>query len=266
MFGARFYYQTTRRYVAMFGTLFNDIVIERRDNSNNLVQKIKVPISYGPHQKFLARLEQDPNLTAPAITLPRMSFEILGMFYDGERKLTSRMQNAVPLSSDTSVLNTAYTPAPYNLEFQLNIMTKFTEDGTKILEQIIPYFKPDFTPSVKLLDELEYYLDVPVILNSVSSEDTYEGSFEERRALIWTLNFTVKGWYFGPTTNRKIIKFAKGEAHGSLDSTQSLQTIGVRPGLTANGEPTTSLNDTVDLDDIAFDDNWAEIVTVTDNT
>lgn len=266
MFGNRFYNQTTRRYVSMFGTLFNDIVIYRRDNDDNIQQTIKVPIAYGPMQKFLAKLEQDPNLTAPAMLLPRMSFEIVGMNYDGERKLTSSFRNSVAIPGDNGSYKTALSPTPYNLEFELAIMTKYTEDGTKILEQILPFFKPEFTPSVKLLDDLEYYLDVPVVLNSITTEDTYEGSFEERRALIWTLSFTVKGWYFGPATDKKVIKFSTVNSYGSLTANDAFETVTVRPGLTANGEPTTDINETVPYADINGEDDWDYIVTIIDNT
>ena len=265
MFGARFYHETTRRYVAMFGTLFNDIQITRKDNSGTTIQTISVPISYAPMQKILARLEQDPNLQAQAITLPRMSFEITGMSYDGDRKLTSSMRNTVPTSTE-NVYKSSLTPTPYNLEFQLNIMTKYNEDGTKILEQILPYFRPEFSPSVKLLDDLEYYLDVPIILNSVSTEDIYEGSFEERRSLIWTLSFTMKAWYFGPTTDKKVIKFSKTNLYADLDQANSDITIGVKAGMTANGEPTTDINSSVSYLTIEEDDDWDYIVTITDRT
>jgi hypothetical protein len=250
----------------MFGTLFNDIVIYRRDNQDNLTQSIKVPIAYGPMQKFLAKIEQDPNLTAPAMILPRMSFEITGMTYDGERKLTSAFRNSASISGDNGSYKTALSPTPYNLEFELNIMTKYMEDGTKIVEQILPFFKPEFTPSVKLIDDLEYYLDVPIILNSITTEDTYEGSFEERRALIWTLSFTMKGWYFGPTTDKKVIKFATVNTYDSLTANDEFETVTVQPGLTANGEPTTNINETVPYADINGEDDWDYIVTIIDNT
>lgn len=197
MFGSTFYNETTRRYVAVFGTLFNDITISRKDNSGTTIQTMKVPVNYGPMQKFLARLEQDPSLTAPAMTLPRITFEITGMAYDGERVLTGLTRNRAPKTTDNNSYNTQFTPTPYNIEFQLNIMTKYTEDGSKILEQILPYFKPEFTPTVKLVDDLDMYFDIPVVLTSVSTEDTYDGSFEDRRALIWTLSFTMKAYYFG---------------------------------------------------------------------
>ena len=265
MYGQRFYNETTRRYVAVFGTLFNDIVISRTTNDGSVTQQMKVPIHYAPMQKLLARLEQDPNLTAPAMTLPRMSFEIVGMSYDGERKIPSLNRIKAPESTDSTRFQSLYSPAPYNLEFQLNIMTKYNEDGTKILEQILPYFKPGVTPSVKIMDELDMYVDIPVVLNSVSNEDVYEGSFEERRALIWTLDFTLKGFYFGPVTKKKIIKFVDVNFYDSLDtSSDIIEGINIQPGLTANGEPTTDINETIAYSDIEFDDDWAYIVRIVD--
>lgn len=180
MYGQHFYKETTRRYVAVFRTLFNDIQIGRINSAGAEIQRITVPVNYAPIQKLLARLEQDPNLSAPAITLPRMSFEITGMTYNPERKLTSltRQSQGNP-TNDASVTN-LYAPAPYDIEFQLIIMTKHTEDGSKIIEQIIPYFKPDVTVSVKIIGSLETYVNIPVILNNVSLEDSYERDFQTR--------------------------------------------------------------------------------------
>jgi len=226
MFGNRFYNQTTRRYVAIFGTLFNDIKIGRSKDNINIDFLIDIPVNYGPMQKFLARFEQDPDFDAPAMTLPRVTFEITNVAYDGTRKLTNAISNSV-ISGDKNVLRTRYTPAPYNLDFQLNIMTKYTEDGTKILEQILPFFKPEQTLSVKLLDEMDVYFDIPIVLNSVVTEDTYEADFQTRRALIWTLNFTLKGYYFGPVIDKKIVKFVRSNIFDdTLDKveTVSLQT------------------------------------------
>lgn len=229
MFGNHFYNESTRRYVAVFGTLFNDIEITRKDNSGASIQKIKVPINYAPMQKILAKLEQDPNLNSPsAITLPRMSFEITGMTYSAERKLTSltKQVKGSPLS-DGSV-TTMYTPAPYDIEFQLNIMTKLNEDGMKIVEQILPFFKPDCTVSVKMIDDLGY-VDIPVVLNSVSQEDSYEADFQTRRALIWTLNFTMKGYFFSPTQTKRQIKFVDVDLYPALTTVDSGEQIEVVP-------------------------------------
>tara|TARA_A200000159_G_scaffold53994_1_gene49977 strand:- start:51 stop:1127 length:1077 start_codon:yes stop_codon:yes gene_type:complete len=167
-------------------------------------------------QKILARLDQNLQNNAPAITLPRMSFEMTGMTYNPDRKLTS-VTKLVKASGADGTMTSMFAPAPYDIEFQLNIMTKYNEDGTKIVEQILPYFKPDCTVSVKLIDELGTYFDIPIVLNSVSQEDTYEGDFESRRALIWTLNFTMKGYFFGPVSNKKQITFVDADIYPTTD-------------------------------------------------
>lgn len=223
-----------------------------------------IPVNYGPIQKFLARLEQDPSLTAPQITLPRMTFEITGMTYDPVRNLTPMNKYAKNMTTNDASFNASYTPAPYNITFQLNIMTKFQEDGTKIVEQILPFFKPDFTPTVKLLDDLDLYFDIPIVLDNISMEDTYEGSYEQRRALIWTLTFTMKAYYFGPVTQKKIIKFATVNAYPDMDANTPYQIVTVQPGLTANGLPTTNINNTVPYANINFEDNWDYIVQIED--
>jgi hypothetical protein len=264
MFGHHFYNETTRRYVAVFGTLFNDIRIERRDGNGDVYEKAKVPIHYAPIQKVLSRIEADPNLDAPAMTLPRMSFEITGMTYSPERKLGSTLKYSRGGAADDNRLETRYSPAPYDIEFELNIMAKYNEDASRILEQIVPFFKPDVTPAVKILDDIDLTLDIPVVLNSVSTEDTYEGDYQTRRALIYTLNFTLRGWFFGPNQSRKIIKFVQSNITMPLDGDTPDAIIKVQPGLTANGEPTTSLTDTVNYVDINIDDNWDYIVVVED--
>jgi hypothetical protein len=264
MFGYTFYNETTRRYVAVFGTLFNSIKITRKDLDSNTIQTMTVPVNYGPMQKFLSRIEQDPDLTAPAITLPRITFEITGMTYDGERNLTSSKRISKANATNDANFNTIFTPTPYNLSFQLNIMTKYQEDGTKILEQIIPFFKPDFTPTVKLVDTLDEYFDIPIILESISTEDTYDSDYTTRRTLIWTLNFTLKGYYFGPVTQKKVIKFVEIDMYGDITANTALETITVRPGLLANGSPTTVLSQTIPYANINFDDDWAYIVQIED--
>jgi hypothetical protein len=143
-------------------------------------------------------------------------------------------------------------------------MTKYNEDGTKILEQILPYFQPEYTPTVKILDDMDLYLDIPIVLNGVTQEDIYEGNFEERRSLIWTLDFTMKAFYFGPTSNRKVIKFAEATVYSPLEATEAEEKITVQPGLTANGTPTDSIDNTVNYNDINIDDDWAYIVQIED--
>ena len=265
MYGTHFYNQTTRRLVATFGTLFNNIIITRDDNSGTEVQRMKVPIHYAPYQKILARLDGDPNLSAPAMTLPRMSFEITDIAYNAERKLGSlnRISRSTPGNNDS--LTYRYNPSPYDLNFQLNIMVKYHEDGLKIVEQIIPYFKPDVTVSAKLVDDIDTYFDIPIVLNDVSMEDTYENDFQTRRVIIWTLNFTLKGYYFGPSTTKKVIKFIDVNLYDRIEEDADIvESINIQPGLTANGEPTTDINETISYLDIDVDDDWAYIVRIVD--
>lgn len=262
---ASFYNETTRRYIAMVGTIFNDIKIVRKDNADVTTQTFTVPISYAPIQKLLARIAQDPDLDQPsAISLPRMSFEMVSMIYDGDRKLTKHQLRKKTITADDSSFTTQFVPAPYNLEFQLNIIAKYPEDAMKIVEQIIPYFTPNWTSAVKLLDDFDDTFDIPLILNGISYEDTYEGNFEDRRAVIWTLSFTLKGYYFGPTQNKKVIKFADVDVYGKMDANTALESVQVQPGLTANGEPTTDINETIPYADINYDDDWAFIVQIED--
>jgi len=261
MFGHTFYNQTTRRYVAMFGTLFNDISIYRKDNAGVQQQIMKVPLNYGPMEKYLARIEQDPTFTAPAITLPRMSFEMINIEYDGERKLTGMFGNKTN-GTTPSTAGVQYSPVPYDLAFELNIMVKYSEDGLKIVEQILPYFRPAFTVSAKLVDGSDELTDIPIVLNSVSKEDSYEGSYEELRAITWTLTFTIKGYYYGPTTEKKIIKFADVNFFSSMDASNPVEQINVQPGLTANGQPTTDITQTIPYANINIEDDWAHIVRI----
>lgn len=258
-----FYHGTTRKYVALFGSLFNKMVITRDDNSAEEIQRMIVPIAYGPYQKFLARITQDPNLDRPqAISLPRMSFEIQSMNYDGSRKVNS--VNKLRFPRTVSEKDFMYSPAPYNLEFNLFIMTKYSEDGTKILEQILPFFKPEYTFTVKLIEDLEP-LDIPLILNGVSVEDIYEGDFETRRSLLWTLSFTMKAWFFGPIRTRSIIKLVDTRLFSSFepDAPVDAQVI-VRPGLTANGQPTSNLDESIPYDEIELGDDWGVITIIRD--
>lgn len=252
-----FYNSLTRKYVALFGTYFNQIKIQRDDNT-----QIIVPISYAPYQKILAKLNQDPDLNQPsAITLPRMSFELNGMNYDGERKISPtikiRKKTANP---DTGGRGYVWAGAPYNLDFNLYIMAKYNEDAVKILEQILPFFNPEFTSTVKLMDDIEA-IDVPLILTGVTSEEVYEGSFEERRSVLYTLSFNMKGWFFGPNREKPVIKFVEINLAANTDPTASIddiveETFTTQPGLTANGEPTTDFDETVDYTTILINDDW----------
>lgn len=254
-----FYNQTTRKYVALFGTYFNQLTVERIDNNQVLQQRMIVPISYAPYQKILVRLDQAPDLnkTKTAIQLPRMSFEMTSMAYDADRKIAPTTKIRKTVVDDTlGGRKFVYAGAPYNLEFSLYIMTKYQEDATKLLEQILPFFNPDFTSTVRLIDGLEP-IDVPLILNGVTTEDIYEGGFEERRSILYTLNFTMKAWYFGPEREKKVIKFVDVRYATDTDTnTEFEEFYTLQPGMTANNEPTTDQELSIDYSLIDFDDNW----------
>ena len=262
-----FYNATTRKYITLFGTRFNKLVITRDDLDSQEVQKMVVPISYGPWQKFLSRITQDPDFTKKsAISLPRMSFEINNMVYDGVRKIpsTQKIRKLVDTETDGS-RSFQWSAAPYNLDFSLYIMTKYSEDALKIVEQIIPFFKPELTSTVRLIDGLEP-IDIPLILNGVTNEELYEGSYEERRSVLWTLNFTMKCWYFGPERKRSVIKFADTQLWTDVDMNKNPEEgVRIYPGLTEDGEPTDNPDETIFYQDIEFDDDWGVIRVITDD-
>lgn len=205
-----FYHEIIRRTVVAFGTLFNGITIKHKNDNDDVVSSIRVPLAYGPTQKFLARLQQVPDLNKPVqMNLPRMSFELIGMSYDTTRKLTTT-QTFLTKDVNNNQIKKAYLPVPYNLNFELSIMTKLNDDMLQIIEQIIPYFQPNYTLTVDLVKEIGEKRDVQIVLDNISMTDNYEGDYTERRALIYTLKFTAKTYLFGPvsqdTVSSEIIK------------------------------------------------------------
>jgi hypothetical protein len=193
-----FYHEILRRTVISFGTLFNDIEIKHFDSSNNVKNVIKVPLAYGPTQKFLARLEQSSDLNKPIqITLPRMSFEFVGLQYDGQRKVTTTQTFITTNPEDKKEIKKVYMPVPYNMAFELVIYTKLNDDMLQIIEQILPYFQPSYNLSVNLVDAIGEKRDVPIVLENITMQDDYEGDYNTRRSLIYTLRFTAKTYLFG---------------------------------------------------------------------
>jgi len=212
MFGTYFYHQTSRKMVVAFGTLFNTIEVRRTNSAGSVVDTIKVPLSYGPKEKFLTRISADPNLNPKiALTVPRMGFELTAMTYDGVRKLNTMGRN---VATGTTGLKKQFNPVPYNWDFSLYVYVKNAEDGTQILEQILPFFTPEFTVTMNLVSSMSEKRDIPLVLNSVSSEDTYEGDFASRRSIIWTLSFLMKGFlYPSITDNAKVITDVTVDSH-----------------------------------------------------
>ena len=222
MLGQYFYNESIRKCIIAFGSLFNDIYIERKDAAGTTIQTLKVPLAYGPKQKFYIRLEADPNLDEKvAITLPRIGFEISGLDYDPSRKLNRIIKKKIVSNTadkKLSQMETQYSPVAYNLSFELFVMAKNSDDGIQIVEQIIPFFQPEYTVSIKEVPEMDTIRDVPIVLNSINYEDTYTGSFTERRAIIYTFNFTAKAYVYGPVGTSKPITTAAAKTYADLQS------------------------------------------------
>lgn len=197
-----FYNEILRRTIISFGTLFNDISIKHLNSSDQVVSVIKVPLAYGPTQKFLARLEQSPDLNKPtSITLPRMSFEFTGLVYDPSRKVTTTQSFVTKDPNDGSETKKAYMPVPYNMQFELSIMAKLNDDALQIVEQILPYFQPAYNLTVDLVESIQEKRDIPIVLENITMQDDYEGNFTTRRVLLYTLRFTAKTYLFGPISS-----------------------------------------------------------------
>lgn len=206
-----FYHEILRRTVVSFGSLFNEISIKHTDNSGNVKSVIKVPLAYGPTQKFLARLEQSPDLNKPVqITLPRMSFEFTGLTYDPTRKSTTTQTFIAKSAVDGTETKKVYLPVPYNMQFELSIMSKLNDDVLQIIEQILPFFQPAYSMTIELVDIINEKRDIPVVLENITMQDDYEGNFSTRRVLTYTLRFTAKTYLFGPVSSatKDIIKKA----------------------------------------------------------
>jgi hypothetical protein len=259
-----FYHEILRRTVISFGSLFNNISIKHTDSSENVVSVIKVPFAYGPTQKFLARLEQSPNLNKPVqMSLPRMSFELVGLTYDASRKATTTQTFLTSSSTDKTQEKKVYLPVPYNLDFEVSIMTKLNDDMLQIIEQILPYFQPAYSITIDLVKEIGEKRDIPVILNSISMSDDYEGDFTTRRALIYTLRFTAKTYLFGPISSVSsdiIKKVSVGLISGDITKTPTREVVySVEPRATKNytGEITTNLSKDISPTDTLIEVNNA---------
>ena len=207
MLGSTFYHQTIRKYVAAFGTLFNDINIERKNSSGTVVERVKVPLAYGPRQKWILALSDTTDQRRVLATrLPRIGFSLTGVSYDSVRKLNTVIRNVAANTASTGSVLSQYNPVPYNFDFELFILVNNAEDGTQILEQILPYFTPEFTVTINTIPDMGIKADVPIVLNSASQSDEYEGELATRRTIIWTLSFLLKGFVYPDVKSGTLIK------------------------------------------------------------
>ena len=201
-----FYHQLTRKYVILFGNLFNNIqLVKTNTSTGDEIERVKIPLVYGPKERYIMRLEGDPDLNKETqVTLPRMSFEITGITYDATRKLNTMHRSAT--ANTTNSYAAQYQAVPYNLEFELSIYARNIEDGNQIVEQILPYFTPAFTQTAILIPDLGFQKDIAVDMNSIEAQTQYEGDHDGVRYVTWNLKFTMKAYYFGPISTSKIIR------------------------------------------------------------
>ena len=251
MLGTYYYHEIIRKTIIAFGTCFNAIDIQHKDGAGDQYSELKVPLSYGPAQKFLARLEQQADLNKSVqTTLPRMSFEMNNIAYDPTRKagVTQTFK-----TSDGTNLKKVYMPVPYNIGFELSIFTKLNDDALQIVEQILPYFQPAFTLTVDLISSIGEKRDIPLILDNISFQDDYEGDFSTRRALIYTLNFTAKTYLFGPiaSTTDGLIKKVQADIYSSTDTKTAKREM----RYTVTPVPA----DAGPGDDFGFSENWQDL-------
>jgi hypothetical protein len=235
MLDQRFYWGTIRKAIVAFGSMFNNITIQRTDANGNVVQLQKVPLSYSPKQKFLTKIRQQPDVDTQnvQVLLPRMGFEMISLDYDPNRKISPIQQSRTINSS--SAANAQYAPTPYNINVILYVYAKNQDDGLQVIEQILPYFNPDYNLTIKAVPQLNIKNDLPIILNSIGFEDDYEGDLTTRRSIIWTLSFVLKLNFYGPVSKQGVIKKTTSNIFNDRELTSQQQIITVQPDpVTAN--------------------------------
>ena len=243
--------ETMRKVIISFGTLFNNINLVRKNNNGTVIQTMKVPLAYGPKQKWLSRLDADASLdTKVAITLPRLGFEIQNLAYDPVRKLNrvQKFKKVKSSSDDANKLDSQFMPVPYNLDIEMYAMAKNSDDALQIVEQVLPFFQPDYTLTINDMADMGIKRDIPIVLNSVSYEDSYRGDYAERRAIIYTLAFTSKFYLYGPVTSSKVIKTVQVDQYANLQdqSPKREQRYTVSPDpITADSDDDFGFNETV---------------------
>ena len=209
MFHSPFYHFTTRKLVASFGSLFANIFVIKRDKDGKEVERLQVPLAYGPAEKYIVRGQDDPELARGyAIKLPRMSFEIKSLEYDSNRKLNTLRKNVQPIQDDPSTVVRQYQGVPYKMTVELSIISKFIDDSNQIIEQILPWFTPAYTVTIRSIPGMNFLDDVAITLNGLNLQDNYEDDWAVRREVIWTLSFDMKVMFYGPIKQAPIIQRA----------------------------------------------------------
>lgn len=268
MLGSHFYHGLIRKYVILFGSLFNNIYVDRVNEEGDVQRTIKIPIQYGPKERYLTRYRQNPDLLREiSMVFPRMAFEITNISYDSSRKLNS-IGRIPSVSSDGNALNTLYNPVAYNFDITLSIISRNTEDALRIVEQIIPFFTPQWTETLNLIPEANVSVDIPIIIRNINSVDTYSSNFENKEWIIWDLTFVLKGYLYGPSRSSSVIKQSIVKTHIPTTNTAAegigitavATTTTVTPGLTSNGQPTSNASITIPASQIKADDDYGFII------
>ena len=210
MLGSHFYNEITRKNIIAFGTLFNNITLKKKDpETGNVLEEEKVPLAYGPKQKFLTRLEQNPDVGRKvAITLPRLYFEMTGIDYDPTRKTSPIQKYRNIIDDNGNEVKVQYVPVPYNMTFELGIIGKSQDDALQIIEQILPYFQPSFSVTLNMIPDMDEKRDVAIVLNNISYDDQWDDSFLNRRYITYAMTFTAKTYFYGPYTQSDVIRKA----------------------------------------------------------
>lgn len=254
-----FFFELLRKYQTYFAYIFSDITINRM-TGNAITQIIKVPLQAASKNKQLVRVDSDPNLQKDvAITVPRMSYAYTDLVYNGDRKLPSMNMTFAANTSVSKLVSTQFTPVPYDITFKLYIYVNQIEDGTRILEQIVPFFTPDFTATIKLIPEMNEERDIPIVLDAIDIEDVYSGDMLTNRSIIYTMTFTMLAYLYAPIISKPLIKYAieniKLDANGSV-----VEIFTTTPGLTANGQPTTLAANSVPVANVYITNNYGYIL------
>ena len=267
MLGYNFYFGLVRKYVTLFGAVFDDISISREGNKT-----IKIPVEYGPKERYLTRQEQNPDLQRPISQVwPRMAFEIDSLEYDSTRKLDPN-GFCTTGSSSSGTLKVQNNPAPWNINFRLSLISRNTEDALKVLEQILPFFSPTLNVTADLIPEMNYDpVTLPITLLNVNMNELYEGSFDDREYITVELIFELRGYMYGPISTSKVIKGVyidlytpnTNTAFQGVGTPANSEIVYVRPGLTANGTPTANAAASVPLNQISANSDYGFIVSIT---
>jgi hypothetical protein len=252
------------KYVALFGTLFNEVRIQRFTPEGEVKEELRIPLKYAPKEKMMSRVDADPNLDRPeAVILPVMSFTHGDPRYDGPRSMNQIGQSVLVVDGDE--YKRQYNPIAYDIPFSLHIYGKNASDVHKIFEQVITPFRPEFTVTAELIPTMNETRDIPIVLENVVTTDNWDSAYVERRAIVWTLNFTMKAWFYGPVHEHPVIKFVDvkfydATKHDSISdavgNTAAIDRVTVQPGLLANGSPTTNAAASIPYAEIEEDDDW----------